>query len=107
MTVFLFSGAVLLMSMRTRNMMFNAYATEKRVECFILPSPVTLDCQNFSIKVSFNKFLKLLKHRENLKLILKQINPCKLAIIINETDIVFLSAKGISCMSPYITENKF
>ena len=105
--MFPLSGAVLLVSMRARHIMFNAYATEERFELFILPSLVTLDCQDFSVKVSFNKFLELLKYRENFRFVLDQINPTKLAIVINETDILFFPSKRISGMTPYITKDKF
>ena len=69
--MFSLGRAVLLVSMRTRNMMFNAYATEERVELLILPSPVTLNCENFLVKLPFNKFLKLLEDRKNFRFILE------------------------------------
>ena len=105
--VFALGRTVLLMSMWARNMMLNAYATKKRVEFFVLPSPVTLDSKNFPIKLTFNEFLKFLEYRENFRFVSKQINPSELAIIIDKTDVIFFSTKRISGMAPYITENKF
>ena len=71
----------------------NPNTTEKGVEFFILPSPVTLDCDDFLIKVSLNKFLKFLKDGKNFRFILEKINPSKVALIINETDIIFFLPK--------------
>ena len=99
--------SILLMSMGTRYIMGDPNTTEKGVECFILPSPVTWDGEDFSVKLALNKFLKLLEDRVYFGVILKQIYPGELAIIINETNIIFLPSKRISCMTPYITKNKF
>ena len=89
MTVFAFSRTVLFMSMRAGHIMSDPNATKEGVEFFILPSLVTLDQNNFPIKVALNKLLKFLEDRKDFRFILKQINPCKLAVIINETNIVF------------------
>ena len=65
--VFAFSRTALLISMRAGHIMSNPSATEVGVEFFILPSPVTLDCNDLPVKLSFNKFLKFLKNRENFR----------------------------------------
>lgn len=72
----------------------------------ISPSPVSLDSKNFLVKESFyetSKFMKLLK---NFRFILDMINPCKFAIIINKTHIIFLSTNRFRCRTTYIRKNK-
>ena len=99
MTVFAFSRTVLLVCMWTRNMMINAYASKERIEFFILSSPVTLDCNDFLVKLTFNKFLEFLEDREDFGFELKQVYPCKFTIVINKANIIFLSSKRISGMT--------
>ena len=106
MTVFAFGRTVLLMSMRAGHIMSDSNATEEGVEFFILPSPVTLNRNNFPIKVALNKLLKFLEDGKDFRFILKQINPCELAVIINEANIIFFSTKRISSMTPYINEDQ-
>ena len=74
MTVFAFGRAVLLVCMWTRNMMLNAYASKERVEFLVLSSPVTLDCNDFLVKLTLNKFLEFLEDREDFGFELKQVS---------------------------------
>ena len=68
--------------------MLDAHTSKEGIEFLILPSPVTLDCKNFSVKVTFNKLLKFLKNSKNFRFVFKKIYPSKLAIIIDKTDII-------------------
>jgi hypothetical protein len=57
---------------------------KRGVQVLILPTPVSLHCNNFPIKQAFNKVLKIMKMLENLIFVSKKINPCKFAKIINK-----------------------
>jgi hypothetical protein len=54
----------------------------------------------------FNKALKLLKEYKNFRLAMQKIKPSELAIIINETHVVFLVPKRINSRCPNIEEHK-
>jgi hypothetical protein len=88
MTMLPFSRAILLMSMRTRYMMSDANFLKEAIEFFILTSPISLHCNNFSIKFSLNKLLEIKKYLINIRMLLEQIYPSKFAKIIDEAYIV-------------------
>ena len=73
--------------------MSDANFPKERIEFFIFASPICLNCKNFPIKLSLNKFLEILKNREDIRFELEEINPGKLAIVINKTNIVFIPSK--------------
>jgi hypothetical protein len=72
-SMFAFSSTILLMSMWTRYTMRNAKAIKERMEFFILPTPISLNMQDFAIKKTLNMFLKLSKDSKNFRLMLEQI----------------------------------
>jgi hypothetical protein len=105
--MFVFSSSILLMCMRAGNMMSDSYLCEKRIEFLILTTPVSLHGDDLAIKETLNKSLKLLEFLEDLRLVLKEINPVKLAKIINKTDIIFKTVNRFRCRTSYIRINKF
>ena len=62
--VLVFSGAILLMCMGTRNKMLYAYAPKKGIQGLIFTSPVCLYLQDLATKLSLDKVLKITKTRE-------------------------------------------
>jgi hypothetical protein len=72
-------------------MMRDVDSSKKGVQLLILSSPIGLHSNNFTVESMLNKALKLMKFLKNFRLMLNQIKPCKLAIIIYETNIIFLS----------------
>lgn len=77
------------------------------VEFFILTTPVSLNSYNFAIKESLNQILKFMELIKNFRFILKKINPNKLAVIINETNIVLFATNRTRSIAPNIRKNKF
>jgi hypothetical protein len=67
---------------------------KNRIKLLILPTPVGLNNNNLTIEHSFNKFLELKKILENFRFVVKQVNPSKFTIVINETSIIFFSQKN-------------
>jgi hypothetical protein len=80
------------MGVWARNMVGYANALEEGVQLLILTSPVCLHGKDFSIKHALYEVLKIMKTLKNLRFMTKQINPCKFAIIINETNIKIVLA---------------
>jgi hypothetical protein len=78
--------------MGARHMVSNSHACEERAQGLILPSPIGLDSTNFTIKLTLNRRLEITKTRKHLGLLSKQVNPCELAKIINEANIIFITA---------------
>jgi hypothetical protein len=105
-TVLVFSGTILLMGMQAQDVVCNANGVEEGIKLLIRATPIGLNCKNFTIKHALNKGLKFSKVFKHLRFMMKQINLCKFAVIINKTNIVFLTAKGINGRSPYIRENE-
>jgi hypothetical protein len=77
MSMFSFCRPILLMSMWTRYMMSDTNALEKGVQALILPTLVSLHGNDFPIKQTFNKVLKIMKTLENLIFVSKEKNPRK------------------------------
>jgi hypothetical protein len=61
-----FSRSILLMCMRARNMVGDAYTLEERGKLLILTPPVGLNRKIFSIKLSLNKSLKIMKFLKHI-----------------------------------------
>jgi hypothetical protein len=72
----------------------------------ILTAPIGLDRDYFLIKHMLNKGLKFKKVLINLRLMTKQVYPGKLAIIVNEGNIIPLATKGFNSMTPDIRKNE-
>lgn len=102
LSVFTFSNAILLMSMRARDVMRNTHILEERTEFLVLPTPICLHSDDFAIKETFNKLLELAKVMKNFRFLFKKINPDKLAIIINKRDIIIKTPYRSRGRSPYI-----
>ena len=88
-------------------MVRNTNFCEEGVQLDILPSLVGLKGKDFSIKLSFDKFLEVMKFLKNFRLMFYKIDPCELTEIINETNVVFLSSYGFNGRTLNIRENKF
>jgi len=76
--------------MRTRNMMFYAYAFKEGVQRLILPTPISLDYTDLAIKLPFNKILKVMKILKNFILSTQKIDPSKFSMIINKGNIILM-----------------
>jgi hypothetical protein len=83
-----------------------ANKAEKGVEPLIFTSPIGLHNNNFTVKYSFNKTLKVFKELKHFIFMMKKVDPCKMTKVIDEADIVFLMTKGINNKSPHIQKNK-
>jgi hypothetical protein len=79
---------------------------EESVKLSILASPVRLNNKNLSIKLLFNKTLELLKLLKHLGFELDEINPCEFAKVVNEANIILLSADRFWCRTPDIGIDK-
>jgi hypothetical protein len=73
-------------------------------KCFA--SPIGLHNNNFTVKYSFNKTLKVFKELKHFIFMMKKVDLCKMTKVIDEADIVFLMIKGINSKSPHIQKNK-
>ena len=74
-------------------MMSNADVTKEGVEFLILTSPVTLNRNNFSVKVTFNKFLKFVDTNSTLL----ESNNATISANIGHPDAVPLELHLIMC----------
>jgi hypothetical protein len=90
------------MSMRTRNKVSNTNLTEKGVKLLILASPVSLHSNDFSVKESFDKNLKLSEFLKNLRFKLDEINLDNFTKVINKAHIVLISTSRFRSRSPNI-----
>jgi hypothetical protein len=61
MTVLAFGNTILLMGVRTRDLMGNTNLVKKRIEMLIFPTPIKLNRDNFVVKHVLNKGLKFKK----------------------------------------------
>ena len=101
-SMFPLGGAVLLMSMRARNMVCDANAFKKGVQPLVLPTPIGLHGNDLTIKQTFNMSLEKTKFFKDIRFIFEQIYPTKLAEIINKTDIVFLPSYRDGSRTPNV-----
>jgi hypothetical protein len=92
--------------MRTENKVSNTNFV-KGVKLFILSSLVGLHDNDFLVKESLNKSLKFMKFLKDFRSKLNEINPCKIAITINETYVILITTKRFGGSTPNIRENKF
>ena len=106
MSMFSFGRPILLVSMGTRHMVFNAYTLKERVEFLVCTSPVRLESKDLFIKGSFNMILKIMKAGKNIRFILNKIDPSKLAIVINEAYIILVASNRSTSRTPHIGENE-
>ena len=88
MAMLTLSRTILLVCMRARNMMGDTNFLKETIKFFILTTPISLHSDNFPIKLTLNKGLKVEKNLINIRTVLKQINPCKFTEIINEAYII-------------------
>jgi hypothetical protein len=68
--------------------------------------PIRLNRPDFSVKLTFNKGLEIMKNWKDFRFLAKQINPREFTIIIDETNIVFILTNWIRSRPPYIEKNK-
>ena len=101
-TMFSLSRSVLLVCMRTRDVVGDANALKERIQTLILTTLICLHGNNFAIKQSFNMGLKKVKLLKYIRFIFEQIYPTKFAEIIDKTDIVFLPAYRDGSRTPNI-----
>jgi hypothetical protein len=78
--------------MRTADMVGYSNTLEEGIKLMIFSSPINLDYYDLPTKQSLNKILKITEALENFELMPDQVDPCKLAKIIDKTYITFESA---------------
>jgi hypothetical protein len=83
-------------------MVRDANLLEKYIEFFILPSPISLHCNNFPIELALNILLKLKKSLMNIRTLFEQIYPDKLAKSINKAYIIGIFSCRERSRTPYI-----
>jgi hypothetical protein len=64
---------------------------KEEVKFLIFTTLIGLHGENFSIKESLSKGLKLSKFLKDFRFMLKQIDPCKFTVIINKANIISIS----------------
>lgn len=84
MTVFTFDNTILLMSVRARNMVRDAYFLKERIELLVFITPICLDRKNFTIKLAFNHSLKAMKAIKNFRFVFNKIDPHEFTEIIDK-----------------------
>jgi hypothetical protein len=93
--MFSLGSFILLMSMRTRKKVRYTNLIKERIELFIFITPICLHCNNFPIKESLDKGLKLMEFLKHLGFELNKIDPRKFTKVINETHILIVSASRL------------
>jgi hypothetical protein len=73
-------------------MMGNSKFVKETVDFFIFSTPISLHGDNFPIKFSFNKLLKIQEYLINLRLLFQQIDPNKFIKVINKPYIIAMFA---------------
>jgi hypothetical protein len=74
--------------------MRDACASKISMETMIFTAPVGLHSKNFSVKDTLNMSLEKIKYFPNIRFVFKKINPTMAAVVIHETNIIFVSTKG-------------
>jgi hypothetical protein len=74
MMMFPFCQPILLIGIRTGNVMGNTNSLKEGIKVVVFPSLVRLN-KDFLIKEPFNKVLEILKLLEYLGFVLEQVNP--------------------------------
>jgi hypothetical protein len=77
------------------------------VEFWYSPPQSVCTTNNFAVKHSFNYILEVMKFLKNFRFKTKQIGLGELTIIIDERNIVFISAYRTYGRTPYIRKNEF
>jgi hypothetical protein len=103
--MFSFSGAILLMGMRTGNMMGNANLLKESIQFLIFTTPICLHSNYFPIKLALNKLLVIEESLINIRTLLKQIDPCKFTEIIDEAYIICMFFHRKGGRPPYIRKD--
>ena len=101
-----FGNAVLLRRVGTRHTMRDPRALEIGMETVILAAPIGLHGADFSIQETLNMFLKIIEHLLNIRFVFNQIYPTMAAIVINKTNVVFITSRRRHGRSPNIGVNK-
>jgi hypothetical protein len=100
--MFSFCCTILLVSVRTRDMVSYPDFFKEGVKFLIFTTPIGLHGEDFPVKESLSEGLEFSKLHENFRFMLKQIDPCKFTVIINKANIISLSSNGLGCMTPDI-----
>jgi hypothetical protein len=77
----------------------------KKIQFFILASPIGLHSNYFLIKFAFNKVHEIVKDIKDIRLLFDEMDPSEFAKIINEAHIIFVATYGYRCRTPNIGEN--
>jgi hypothetical protein len=80
----------------------DATSVKDGIQALIFAPPVGLHGNNFAMKHSFNKGLKFFKELKNFRFTTQEIYPREFAIVIDETYVILLIAKGIDGRPPNI-----
>jgi hypothetical protein len=81
------------MSMRARNKVSNTNFVKGGVKLFILSSLVRLHGNDFPIKNSLNKSLKIMNFLKNFRPKLNEMGSRKFAIIIDEACVILITTR--------------
>jgi 20S proteasome alpha/beta subunit len=106
MSMFTFSGAILLMCMRTRHTVQDPKLIKERVEVVVFTPPIGLNMKNFVLKKTLNMCLKLNKNVEHIRFAFNKIKPGEPTVSINKADIVIMATNRRLGMTPYIRKHK-
>jgi hypothetical protein len=71
MTMLAFSSAILLMGVRTCDLMGNTNLVKEGIKMLIFPTAIRLNRDNFVIKHAVNKGLKFMKILEDFRFVMK------------------------------------
>ena len=71
----------------------------------ILTPPIRLNSFNFGIKKTLNVSLESVKDLLNIRLMFEEINPTESGLVINKTDIIFVTTGRSNSRSPNIGVN--
>jgi hypothetical protein len=98
--LFSHKGSILLVSMRTRDLVDDVNFSEEIIQFLIFSTPITY-INNLSIEHQFNKRLKFLELLNHFRFKFKKINPSKSIIIIHKAYIIFVSINKLGCRAKH------
>jgi hypothetical protein len=101
-SMLMLSGTILLMCVGARNQMRNATLGEKGIQFFLFSSPIRLDGQNLSIQDALHMLLKNVKLSKHLGLMFQEKNSSVFGEIIDEANIISVSANRTRRRTPHI-----
>jgi hypothetical protein len=87
--------------------MRDACASKVSMETMIFTTPVGLHSKNFSVKDMLNMSLEKINYFLNIRFVLKKIDPTMAAVVIHETNIIFVSTREGQGRTPDISVDKF